>query len=159
VTGTDLSPGLYVVYWRSGGRSLAAVGIGPDGTRWLAPTNWVAPTTSPDWSDVERADLFAVRENGGGDAEITVWPRGVPAPSAPPAVAVGAARGGGGGDGVVGFVGGAGASGVSTPNGIQGHAVDTSWFKIIDDPAIREADEAAHRKAVRALPLPGQKKP
>lgn len=37
-----ISPGLYEVRWKSGGKSLAAVGITANGTRWLAPTNWIS---------------------------------------------------------------------------------------------------------------------
>jgi hypothetical protein len=32
--------GLYVIYWTSGGSSLAAVGQDHEGNRWIAPTNW-----------------------------------------------------------------------------------------------------------------------
>lgn len=35
-----LNHGLYKVYWKSGGSSLAAVGSLHDGGRWLAPCNW-----------------------------------------------------------------------------------------------------------------------
>ena len=38
-----LGPGIYRLYWRDGGSSLAAVGIREDGTNWVAPTNWVEP--------------------------------------------------------------------------------------------------------------------
>lgn len=49
--------GLYVVHWREGGSSLAAVGMGRNGTRWLAPTNWIAPSTNPDvWLAVWRVE-------------------------------------------------------------------------------------------------------
>ncbi len=42
-----LRPGLYRIQWKDDDRkSLAAVGIGADGRRWLAPTNWIAPSTS-----------------------------------------------------------------------------------------------------------------
>ena len=41
----ELPHGLYLVYWKSGGQSLAAVGSMSDGTRWLAPCNWIIPTT------------------------------------------------------------------------------------------------------------------
>ncbi len=37
-----LQLGLYRVYWKSGGSSLAAVGNLHDGTRWLAPCNWTS---------------------------------------------------------------------------------------------------------------------
>ena len=53
-----ISPGLYEVKWKSGGKSLAAVGITANGTRWLAPTNWVTIITDPSkayraWAKVE----------------------------------------------------------------------------------------------------------
>jgi len=33
-------PGLYKVYWKGGGSSLAAIGMTIDGKNWIAPTNW-----------------------------------------------------------------------------------------------------------------------
>ncbi len=44
--------GLYRVWWETGGSSLASIGQGPDGTRWIAPTNWVAPALTLDWDEV-----------------------------------------------------------------------------------------------------------
>ncbi len=35
-----LSHGVYIIFWKSGGTSLASVGSTYDGTRWFAPTNW-----------------------------------------------------------------------------------------------------------------------
>jgi hypothetical protein len=35
--------GLYRVYWRTGGISLAAMGQNANGLRWIAPANWLAP--------------------------------------------------------------------------------------------------------------------
>lgn len=40
-----LDVGLYVVFWKKGGRSLAAIGVGEDGQKWIAPANWVMPAT------------------------------------------------------------------------------------------------------------------
>lgn len=42
-----VDPGIYRVVWRSGGSSLAAVGKHTDGTSWLAPVNWLAPSRGP----------------------------------------------------------------------------------------------------------------
>ena len=42
-----IAPGLYEVQWKSGGKSLAAIGITVNGTRWLAPTNWIQVITDP----------------------------------------------------------------------------------------------------------------
>jgi hypothetical protein len=39
----QLPLGLYRIYWKDGGSSTAAVGMMEDGSRWLAPTNWVYP--------------------------------------------------------------------------------------------------------------------
>ncbi len=41
-----LSPGIYTVIWKSGGSSKAAIGVMANGDKWLAPTNWIAPTTN-----------------------------------------------------------------------------------------------------------------
>ena len=35
--------GVYKVFWRSGGHSVASIGGLYDGQRWLAPSNWTAP--------------------------------------------------------------------------------------------------------------------
>lgn len=50
--------GLYRIYWTDGSSSLAAIGINPDGSRWIGPTNWVGPATetgpNPWWHTVDR---------------------------------------------------------------------------------------------------------
>jgi hypothetical protein len=38
-----LNNGLYHVFWKGGGQSLASVGVTRSGYRWLAPINWVIP--------------------------------------------------------------------------------------------------------------------
>lgn len=53
----SLGPGLYRVYWKSGGYSLAAVGVTADGGRWIAPVNWIAPSVEQKhWRRVERVE-------------------------------------------------------------------------------------------------------
>ncbi len=52
-----LSHGLYRLYWKSGGFSLAAVGSLYSGKRWFAPVNWTSPdkdkkVVSSDWKSV-----------------------------------------------------------------------------------------------------------
>jgi hypothetical protein len=38
--------GLYRVHWKNdGGVSLAAIGMNRDGSRWIAPVNWIEPAT------------------------------------------------------------------------------------------------------------------
>lgn len=39
----DIRPGLYIVYWKSGGSSLASFGVTREGNLWIAPINWVFP--------------------------------------------------------------------------------------------------------------------
>ena len=39
------APGLYRLYWASGGSSLAAIGMTSDGRNWFAPVNWLSPTS------------------------------------------------------------------------------------------------------------------
>lgn len=48
--------GLYKVWWKSGGSSLAAIGMMSDGKRWIAPTNWVSPgkATTKGWGGIKR---------------------------------------------------------------------------------------------------------
>jgi uncharacterized protein YodC (DUF2158 family) len=53
-------PGLYRVWWVDDGNanetnSLAAVGIGREGKRWLAPINWTRPSTLL-WRLVDRLE-------------------------------------------------------------------------------------------------------
>ncbi len=45
-----LSSGLYEIYWKNGGSSLASVGQDENGSMWFAPTNWVASIPCFDWS-------------------------------------------------------------------------------------------------------------
>lgn len=53
-----LRDGIYRLWWKDGGSSLAAVGITTDGKRWFAPTNWVRPDSNgAHWRDVRRAEL------------------------------------------------------------------------------------------------------
>lgn len=57
-----LSPGLYRLHWVTGGSSLAAVGILDNGDRWMAPINWVAPSSNQaDWLAVARAERLACK--------------------------------------------------------------------------------------------------
>jgi hypothetical protein len=58
-----LHHGLYKIYWKTGGTSLAAVGSRPNGDRWIAPCNWVngVSTTWGErnvWREVEKVKLI-----------------------------------------------------------------------------------------------------
>lgn len=55
-----LDLGLYKIFWKSGGFSLAAVGYDSAGNRWFAPTNWLE-VPSFDWRSVEKAVLLLKR--------------------------------------------------------------------------------------------------
>src|SRR5262245_64380205 len=65
-----LDPGIYRLYWHSGGSSLAAVGMTIEGWRWMAPINWVMPSAMPRcWASVvraERIDQTPPAYGGGG---------------------------------------------------------------------------------------------
>lgn len=55
--------GVYRVHWKSGGKSVAAMGMMHDGTRWLAPANWSSIAVSgvcvTDWAGlVYRLELI-----------------------------------------------------------------------------------------------------
>ena len=66
---SKLNHGLYVLFWKTGGYSLVAVGSLHDGTRWFAATNWTGQTTagilSTRWTDVERVSLVVERGDSG----------------------------------------------------------------------------------------------
>lgn len=67
-----LQHGLYIIFWKEGGYSLASVGSTNSGKRWMAPINWV---TSDDhgfsagsskrstWKWVTRVQLIADHTN------------------------------------------------------------------------------------------------
>ena len=44
----SLKLGVYRVYWKSGGSSLAAIGQDYAGNRWIAPTNWTGKANDDD---------------------------------------------------------------------------------------------------------------
>lgn len=54
--------GLYRLFWKGGGYSLAAVGALHSGNRWYACVNWTSGATegiaSTDWSRVEKAEIL-----------------------------------------------------------------------------------------------------
>lgn len=49
--------GVYRVFWKDGGSSVATVGMMADGARWLAPSNWVWPS-STSWLKVDHVQLI-----------------------------------------------------------------------------------------------------
>lgn len=65
--------GVYRLFWKSGGFSVASVGMTYDGTRWYAPANWttgsadasLATVVSTDWGRVDRVELIEVNRSVG----------------------------------------------------------------------------------------------
>lgn len=49
--------GIYRLYWKDGGSSLAAVGQRASGMRWFAPVNWLS-VPSISWESVESIELL-----------------------------------------------------------------------------------------------------
>lgn len=50
--------GLYRIYWKSGGNSLAAIGRDKLGELWIAPTNWVSGSSNFNSADIEKLELL-----------------------------------------------------------------------------------------------------
>lgn len=51
--------GIYRIFWKSGGSSVAAVGCTRSGDKWIAPLNWVRPSEDMDiWDEVESVVLL-----------------------------------------------------------------------------------------------------
>lgn len=63
----ELKPGLYKIYWKEGGSSLAAVGLDFSGRRWLAPTNWISVPAFNVWPMVEKVELLEPRHTHGAE--------------------------------------------------------------------------------------------
>ena len=59
-----LKHGLYRVWWKSGGNSLAAVGSFANGARWIMPTNWISFGNGNHrhiWEKIKRVTLLKKR--------------------------------------------------------------------------------------------------
>ena len=61
-----LNIGIYRLYWKEGGHSMAAVGRLFDGNTWFAPVNWVSShgpgSISTDWKRVSWAKQLLLGE-------------------------------------------------------------------------------------------------
>ena len=57
-----LGHGVFRLFWKDGGNSVAAVGSLHDGTPWFAPSNWTGKTSggiaSTDWRKVDHATFI-----------------------------------------------------------------------------------------------------
>lgn len=53
-----LTPGLYFIYWKTGGYSVGAVGINNEGERWIAPTNWSHGGYYDEWDKVSYVEAI-----------------------------------------------------------------------------------------------------
>ena len=68
-----LPVGVYRVHWKSGGYSVASIGMDEAGNRWVAPANWLlSDEDGPDafdiWRKIDRVELieaanFTLKEN------------------------------------------------------------------------------------------------
>lgn len=59
MTPNDTLPaGVYRLFWKDGGSSVASVGCDREGWQWLAPANWVSVPCF-DWGMIERVELLA----------------------------------------------------------------------------------------------------
>lgn len=61
-----IAPGLYRIFWKTGGSSLCAIGMNPQGDNWIAPTNWTSTSTiakCDDWGDIERIEPIVEAAN------------------------------------------------------------------------------------------------
>lgn len=58
-SGNKLRLGIYRLYWKSGGHSIAAIGNQKNGERWVAPINWIYPDTEGKcWKQILRVELL-----------------------------------------------------------------------------------------------------
>ena len=58
-----LRNGIYIVYWKSGGKSIAAVGQKQNGKMWLAPINWIfAGSGKMTWGLVKKVQFVGDEE-------------------------------------------------------------------------------------------------
>lgn len=78
-TRKGLKHGLYIVFWKEGGISLASIGYLSDGTNWMAPSNWTNPDKTTDFSGVEK--LHLLYENVYGDEEQLEFVKSILNPS------------------------------------------------------------------------------
>ncbi len=63
-----LVPGIYKIYWDTGGFSIAAVGINSkNGKNWLAPTNWCSFSSDDPlvdtWDPVTQVELITTQHS------------------------------------------------------------------------------------------------
>jgi hypothetical protein len=63
--------GVYIVHWKSGGASYAAIGQNHDGTPWCTPCNWLGTQhRSTIWRSIESVEPVKIGlvQNNGWDA-------------------------------------------------------------------------------------------
>ena len=63
----SLRHGLYLVHWKGGGKTLAAVGSKHNGDRWICCTNWTSSEyqatdsySQQTWNDVQKVGVIAI---------------------------------------------------------------------------------------------------
>lgn len=55
--------GVYRIYWKCGGSSVASVGFDKTGWNWFAPANWCGGVPCFDWSKVRKEKLLATQDS------------------------------------------------------------------------------------------------
>lgn len=55
--------GAYIIYWKEGGSSVAAIGITKSGSPWIAPTNWTFPTAENISDDIDHVEYFDLEKD------------------------------------------------------------------------------------------------
>ena len=64
----QLEHGVYRIFWKEGGTSVAAIGSKTNGDRWICPSNWTGQkgratdtTDRATWENVKSVDLIALQ--------------------------------------------------------------------------------------------------
>lgn len=60
----DINPGLYKIYWKSGGSSLATIGLTVFGNYWFAPSNWTSGIPSMEWGLIKAVEPIKTENTG-----------------------------------------------------------------------------------------------
>lgn len=67
--------GLYRLYWKDGGTSLAAVGYNSPGWNWYQPTNWISAEPVFDWRPVAGVELLIHDQEYAAHMEGNLFPQ------------------------------------------------------------------------------------
>lgn len=63
INSRDIRPGIYTVFWKSGGTSIAAIGMTESGSRWIAPINWSQPSADQTiFNNIDKLELICIQD-------------------------------------------------------------------------------------------------